>query len=428
MLTDWYHWISSAALDQLFWMVAPILLLDVTRYALGGLVMCVYDFCKEIYDVLLGRPEPTQYEHCPSVCVVLAGLNEGDTIGHCIASLCGSYPRLEIIVSDDGSTDGMAQIAAEYARKYPGVTVLKKPQRGGKSSALNFALPFTQAEILVCVDTDSHLGPNAIWEIVQPFTNPQVAAVSGTVMGRNPYVNLLTWLQALEYWRVILVGRMFSSRLNILGIVSGAFGAFRRSTVERAAGWDVGPGEDGDLVLRLRKAGYRIVAAPYAMCFTNLPTNAIRLFKQRRRWEWAVITFECRKHIDLANPFAANFRFSNLILVLERWFYNVFSVYLTWIYMAWLFLFQFHDELGYMFFTFYLMYLMIECVQIGVALFYSDNRLRDAPLALVAPLLPFYYLYLKAASAVALTEELLWRRSFRDNFVPERVRDATWHW
>ena len=55
MLTDWYHWISSAALDQLFWMVAPILMLDVTRYALGGLVMCVYDFCKEIYDVLLGK-------------------------------------------------------------------------------------------------------------------------------------------------------------------------------------------------------------------------------------------------------------------------------------------------------------------------------------------------------------------------------------
>jgi hypothetical protein len=56
------------------------------------------------------------------------------------------------------------------------------------------------------------------------------------------------------------------------------------------------------------------------------------------------------------------------------------------------------------------------------------DRKRDCWVGLVLPLMPLYYVYMHAASAVAVTEELLTRRSFRDNFVPERVRRETWHW
>ena len=101
----------------------------------------------------------------------------------------------------------------------------------------------TDAEILVCVDSDSHLGEGAIWEIVQPFADPNIAAVSGSVLVRNPFVNLLTWIQALEYYRCIFLGRMFTSRLGILGIVSGAFGAYRREAILQVGAWDVGPGD-----------------------------------------------------------------------------------------------------------------------------------------------------------------------------------------
>jgi cellulose synthase/poly-beta-1,6-N-acetylglucosamine synthase-like glycosyltransferase len=124
--------------------------------------------------------------------------------------------------------------------------------------------PFARAEIIVCVDTDSHLQPHAIWEIVQPLADPEVGAVAGTVLARNAETNLCTWLQAAEYLRTIFVGRMLSSRLGVLGIVSGAFGAFRREAVERLKGWDVGPGEDGDLVLRLRRR--------LASCMPRMPS------------------------------------------------------------------------------------------------------------------------------------------------------------
>jgi len=292
---------------------------------------------------------------------------------------------------------------------------------------LNFALPFTTAELLVCVDGDSHLNPGAIWEIVQPFSDPTVGAVSGAVLARNPFVNLTTWLQASEYLHCIFLGRMFASRLDIMGIISGAFGAFRRDAIARLHGWDVGPGEDGDLTLRLRKARYRIVFAPYAQCLTNLPTSFWRLVKQRRRWEWAAVTFECRKHVDLGNIFSPNFRWSNLLMLLDRWLFNVALPYVLWAYAAWLVFNPKPHTINHLIF-YYLVYVGMDLLQLLIVLFYSNDRRRDFLAGLVAPLSPLYYLILKAVALWALTEELISRRSFRDGFVPEHVRRATWYW
>ena len=155
------------------------------------------------WDWLLGRKAPTEYEHCPSICLLLVGHNEGDSIEGGLASVWGRYPRMEIVVVDDGSTDDMADGARRFASKHAGVLVLSRKERGGKSSALNWALGYTRAEIIVCVDTDSHLSDTSLWEIVQPFTDPTVGAVSACVAARNPFVNLCTWLQAYEYRQTI---------------------------------------------------------------------------------------------------------------------------------------------------------------------------------------------------------------------------------
>jgi cellulose synthase/poly-beta-1,6-N-acetylglucosamine synthase-like glycosyltransferase len=264
-------------------------------------------------------------------------------------------------------------------------------------------------------------------ELEQRVTDARVGAVSGSVTGRNPFSNLTTWLQAFEYLRCIFVGRMLTSRLGILGIVSGAFGAYRREAVERMLGWDVGPGEDGDMTLRLRKAGYKIVFAPYAQCCTNLLTSLPRLLRQRRRWDWAVVTFECRKHIDMANVLSPNFRLSNLCMLIDRWLFNVLLQYLFLAYLVWC-LCHIHQHTGKQFFLYYLTYLVLELIQLFVILFYARNRACVLAIGLVTPLMPFYYLIMRLVTLLAVSEELLTRRSFRDSFVPRHVREATWHW
>ena len=420
------QWLSSQSTEQIALLCAPMLLLDGVRYTIGTALIWLCDLWEEFWRVCWGRPDES-LTHLPQCCAVVAGLNEADSLGQTLDSLAGAYPNLEIVVVDDGSDDGMSEVASAFAKHHPMTTVVRKPERGGKSSALNAALPYTDAEILVCVDSDSHLGESAIYEIVQPFTDPRVAAVSGTVLVRKPFINWLTWIQALEYYRCIFLGRMFTSRLGILGIVSGAFGAYRRTAVLQVGAWDVGPGEDGDLSMRLRRAGYRVVFAPYAQCFTNPVQQAGRLTKQRRRWEWAVVTLECRKHFEMLNPLSADFNLVNFAMIVDRIVYSIVLQYAFVAYIVWQ-CFHLNPFSHYQYFFYYLCYLVMEIFQIGILLYYCTDRTHVLKVGLIFPLMPFYYLWMRVVTVWAISEEFFSRRSYRDNFVPERVRRVTWHW
>ena len=427
MLNDWIYWLTSVPHHEVWLLLLPLFMFDAPRYLIGGMLLWTVDTSVEICERLTGRWENPRFDWCPSVCVVVAGLNEADSLAASLEILHDTYPRLEIIVVDDGSDDGMTDVANHFARTHAGVNVLTKP-RGGKSSGLNAALPLTSAEVIVILDADSELSPNAIWEIVQPLANPKIGAVSGNVLVRNRATNLLTQIQAFEYLRSILLGRMVSSRLGLLGIVSGAFGAFRRETLLQVGGWDVGPGEDEDIVLRLRKLGYIIEFAPYAECYTDAPTQLRVLTKQRRRWEWAVVTFESRKHIDMAKPWNKNFRFGNFLLVTERWVFNLFLPLWFWVYLAWLLMFSRHDHLIDIAILYYFLYVAIEFMQWMLVLHYSNHKRRDVRLWYLPVIMPFYQTYQRCVTTVAIVEEMLTRKSFRDTFVPDHVRKLTWHW
>jgi cellulose synthase/poly-beta-1,6-N-acetylglucosamine synthase-like glycosyltransferase len=428
VLTDWIYWLSRKHPDELLAFLAALLLTDGPRYALSKILMCLYDAARDLWAAVRGTNAPEPFKYCPTVCVVIAGHNEANTIEGTAASLWGTYPRLEIIIVDDGSTDGMAERARRFARGHAGALVLSRPDRGGKSSAMNFALAYTQAEVVVVVDADSSTGANAIWEIVQPLQDPKVGGVAATLLARNPFTNLATWLQAYEYLNTIFVGRLLSCRLGILGIISGAFGAFRRSALDRVHGWDVGPPEDLDLTLSLRKAGYEIAFAMHSVCYTDVPETWWGLIKQRLRWERSgAVRNHCRKHLDLASPWNRHFRLSNLLMLAEAWFFNVFSTYAIW---AWIVLFCLFPvpDWWQVLVALYLCYLVFEIIQVLAVLLYSTNLPRDALACTVFALVPFYQIVLLVVRLVATTEEFLWRKSFEDNYVPAKVRQATWRW
>jgi cellulose synthase/poly-beta-1,6-N-acetylglucosamine synthase-like glycosyltransferase len=409
-------------------MLAALLLTDTPRYALSKICLCLWDCPRDLWRSLRGVPTERAFTYCPSVCVVLAGHNEEDTLPATLACVWGTYPRLEIVVVDDGSNDNTTVLARAFARTHAGVKVLRRPERGGKSSAMNWALLYTRAEVIVIVDTDSHLGPNAIWEIVQPLKDPRVGAVAGAVLARNPFTNLATWLQAYEYLSTIFVGRLVTARLGILGIVSGAMGAFRRSALDQVMAWDVGPPEDLDLTLALRKAGYRISFAPYSQCYTELPTTWRGLIKQRLRWERSgVIRNHCRKHLDLSYFWRPNFHLSDLGVLFESWLFNIICMYGIWAWILW-FCITLPDGSAQVLVSLYFCYLGFEVIQILTDQYYTNFPGRDLLVCCVFFLVPFYQLLLLAVRLVATTEEIFFRKSFQDNFVPLRVRKATWRW
>lgn len=428
MLTDWIYWLSLRHTNELVALLWAFLLVDSPRYALTKILMCLADILRGTWKWVRGTDVPPEYTYCPSVCVLLSGYNEEVHMRASLESIWGSYPKLEMIVVDDGSSDRTLAVIEAFARIHPGVLVLHRAERGGKASAINFALHYAKAEVIVITDSDSHLGPAAIWEIVQPLRNPKVGAVSAAVLVRDPFRNLVSWLQAYEYIQTIFVGRMVSERLGILGIVSGGLGAFRREVLELGMGYDVGPGEDADLSLFVRKAGYEIAYAPYAQCFTGVPQSWGALCSQRRRWDLSeLIRCHCRKHVDLGYVWSPNFRLRNLFCQLDTWLFRILTQLGIWLWFVWLVV-TLPPTLPFILLTLFVVYLIFELVQAPVALYYSLDRLRDAQVLVVLPLVPFYQLLMFFIRSLTIVEEVFWRKSFDLNHVPERVRNATWHW
>lgn len=427
MLIEWLNWISSLRTDEVLLVLGVLLLVDAPRYVYSAVIMAIWDLIKFVWTGRLPGRQSDPFTYRPAVSVIIAGYNEADTIARTMESVWNRYPCSQLIVVDDGSNDGMTEAAMRFAEGRPGILVIRRDRRGGKSSALNMGLHYVTEEVVITVDADSKLSETAIYELLQPLSDPQVAAVSATVVAWNPLESLAAWLQAYEYRQTIFLSRMSRGRMGLLGIVSGAFGAFRTSVIKQLGGWDVGPGEDGDLVLRLRKAGHKIGVAPYACCYTNVPTSWVRLFWQRCRWDRTVITFECRKHADVGYPWHDHFRWSNGLLMFERWFFNVVCVFTFWLYGVWVFIDYTESSLKLLGLL-YCCGFCLEFIQMLVLLFYSDRIRQDLVLCAVLPLYPLYQVFMKAVDIFALTREILFRESGKDNFVPLHVRRMTWRW
>jgi biofilm PGA synthesis N-glycosyltransferase PgaC len=243
--------------------------------------------------------QPTAW---PLVSILVPCFNEEDTVEPMMHSLLAlDYPQYEILLVDDGSTDH----TFERARRFPGqygrcrVRVYRKPN-GGKWSALNFLFHRSFGELVLCVDADSQLNPDALRRLVPHMADPQVAAVAGYVRVRNR-TNTLTWLQTWEYlWASVL--RLAQGHSGTVLVVAGPIGLFRRSVLEEVYlryGWaqDVShPGqvhgpyegttfaEDFDLSLTILSLGGRIVYEPHAVSHTTAPVSTFALLNQRYRW------------------------------------------------------------------------------------------------------------------------------------------------
>ena len=183
------------------------------------------------------------FSDSPLVSILVPGKNEGDNFYKLAISLQNqTYKNFEIIVIDDGSTDNSKKIgksleAAGYIHSFYSNDV-----RGGKASAANLGLRFAKGKFIVHLDADCSYDSDALEEILIPFyLDERIAGVGGNVLVRNHKESLATALQTIEYANSISIGRIITSELGILRIISGAFGAFRKEAIQRIHGWDIGP-------------------------------------------------------------------------------------------------------------------------------------------------------------------------------------------
>ncbi len=234
----------------------------------------------------------------PNVSVIVPAYNEARVIGHTIASLLmQEYAgEIEIVVVDDGSSDGTYAAAFAAHGNHSQVSVFTKPN-GGKASALNFGLERARYDVVVCLDADTIFAPDTIAELVQPLQNPRVGAVAGNAKVGNR-INLITRWQAVEYVTSQNLDRRAFSLLDCITVVPGAVGAWRRSAVLEIGGFREDTlAEDQDLTLQLRRVGYSVAYADGAVAYTEAPDTLRTLARQRFRWSFG--TLQCAwKHRD----------------------------------------------------------------------------------------------------------------------------------
>jgi cellulose synthase/poly-beta-1,6-N-acetylglucosamine synthase-like glycosyltransferase len=218
----------------------------------------------------------------PPVSVVVPAYNEELGVGPAVRSLAASdYPELEIIVVDDGSSDGTA--AAVEQLHLSNVRVIRQAN-AGKPAALNTGIAAAAHDLLVLVDADTVFEPGSMKALVAPFADPAVGAVSGNTKVGNRRGLLGRW-QHIEYVIGFNLDRRMFDVLECMPTVPGAIGAFRRETLVDVGGVSSDTlAEDTDLTMATCRAGWRVVYAPEARAWTEAPASLGQLWRQRYRW------------------------------------------------------------------------------------------------------------------------------------------------
>ncbi|MEV5802338.1 bifunctional polysaccharide deacetylase/glycosyltransferase family 2 protein [Streptomyces collinus] len=214
------------------------------------------------------------------VSVIVPAYNESAGIEAAVRSLLASDHPVEIIVVDDGSTDGTADLVESLGLP---VRVIRQ-QNAGKPAALNSGLATATWDLVVMVDGDTVFEPDTVRTLVQPFADPRVGAVSGNAKVVNRGGLLGRW-QHIEYVVGFNLDRRLFDLAECMPTVPGAVGAFRRQALLELGGVsDVTLAEDTDLTMALCRNGWRVVYEEGAKAWTEAPASLNALWRQRYRW------------------------------------------------------------------------------------------------------------------------------------------------
>ncbi|MEW1924338.1 glycosyltransferase [Streptomyces sp. NPDC088360] len=220
------------------------------------------------------------------VSVLVPAYNEAKCIEATVRSLMTSDHPIEIIVIDDGSSDGTALIVEGL--RLPNVRVVRQ-QNAGKPAALNRGIANARYDLIVMMDGDTVFEQSTVRELVQPFGDPRVGAVAGNAKVGNRDSLIGAW-QHIEYVMGFNLDRRMYDMLGCMPTIPGAVGAFRRSALERVGGMsDDTLAEDTDITMAMHRDGWRVVYAEKARAWTEAPETVQQLWSQRYRWSYGTM-------------------------------------------------------------------------------------------------------------------------------------------
>jgi cellulose synthase/poly-beta-1,6-N-acetylglucosamine synthase-like glycosyltransferase len=338
----------ESVLVGLNWLILGYFLL-VNGFLLLLLAMAAIELRDQRLDVWQeGRWRLLGSDVAPVISILAPAHDEEATVVESVRSLLTlRYPSLEVVLVNDGSSDGtLERLEREFdlveihaapirrrietqpitrlyrSRRTPALVVVDK-ENGGKADALNSGLLVASGELVCAIDADTIVEPDALQRMIRPFLlDDGVTAAgatlrvvngcevtAGRVTRQRAPRRFVPGVQAVEYLRAFLAGRVGWNRLGGNLIVSGAFGLFRREPMIAAGGYRHDTvGEDMELVVRMRRLAHergapeRIVFVPDPVAWTEAPRRLRVLARQRDRWHRGLADVIGRHRRVVFNP------------------------------------------------------------------------------------------------------------------------------
>jgi len=338
-------------------------------------IFCIFIFFQILYLIVpITRlwkihPQIIELQEQENITLLIPAFNEENIILSCLDGILQlNYTNYEVFIINDGSTDNTLEILKKTlqltpviinkANKLhhnpiigcyqslllPRIFVLDKAN-GGKADSLNTGLEYASNEIIITLDADCFLSPQAFHAVNAVFKDKNIIAAGGTVQiiqgmindhavpSATFNVNSLIKYQIVQYLTSFYLHKVTQAEFNALTVISGAFGIFRKSSLIEINGYRNTIGEDMDITLRIHQLikksqpDKKIVFIPEAVCHTECPEKFKDLLKQRLRWQKAfvdcIITYWNHLFKDFGFSMSCFLLFDSLLLGTIAAFYTI---------------------------------------------------------------------------------------------------------
>jgi biofilm PGA synthesis N-glycosyltransferase PgaC len=245
--------------------------------------------------VLDKRPprKPIRLEDYPDITVLIAAYNEEENIDDTLDGIVaqGYRGNIRVLVVDDGSTDGTANVVQRYSDQHEWVELIQQVPNKGKAAALNRGLQEVKTDLTITLDADGRLFKFALENLVERYLSDpsHTAVVAGAVLARNGRNSIMAKMQEWDYFLGIGSVKRVQSMYHGTMVAHGAFSLYRTDVLREQGGWKEVVGEDIVLTWGIHEDGYRVGFAEDAVLFTCVPEKFNIWAKQRMRWSRGMI-------------------------------------------------------------------------------------------------------------------------------------------
>lgn len=309
-LSDFF---SSSIIFWMAWVIIPVVM---------EIIPAIMDFVV-LLKRRISRRKRKELNFMPEISLIIPVYNSADSLERCIQSVYQSeydLKKIYVMLVDNGSRDNSYEIYCQCREKFPELAMVWETSAQGKSKALNKALYNSSGKYIIHIDSDGVLHPQALKNMVTLFENElDIHCVTGTIM-TNPqmidetrgfFKRQFRKAEFFEYCQAFLAGRNFQSEFNSIFTLSGAFSAFRKSSILKTQLYNTETVcEDTHVTFQIREnLKNKVTICDDAIFFVDPIEDLDRLYIQRQRWqrgEMEVIHM-FNKDMKAVKGFASNF-------------------------------------------------------------------------------------------------------------------------